>query len=118
MSMDKCAESLDGLVSCMLGKLFVFKAEKGHVEPRDRAAVKERQGVAPNGVGQLGMDDADRSDPTADPPPVVTMPRHWKRSTRRPRFPRTWRLRKFENANASWLHSVTVWLPVSSRLSN
>ena len=28
-----------------------------------------------------------RSDPTADPPPVVTMPRHWRRSTRRRNSP-------------------------------
>ena len=34
------------------------------------------------------------------------------------KFPFTWRLRQFENENASWLHSVTVWLPVDSSLSN
>ena len=33
------------------------------------------------------------------------------------KFPFTWRLRQFENENASWLHSVTVWLLVISRVS-
>jgi len=34
------------------------------------------------------------------------------------RFTRTRRLRQFENENVSWLHSVTVWLPVGSSPSN
>ena len=34
------------------------------------------------------------------------------------KFPFTWRLRQFENENASWLHCVTVWLLVRSSPSN
>ena len=61
VSVDKCPKPLDGLMHCMLGKLFIFKVEPGDIDRRIRTALEEREGVAPDRAEHFGVDGSDRA---------------------------------------------------------